>query len=200
MPHLLQRPVDHLPGLKALPVWELADLRPQNRWSSKSSMTGLGLASTHLAGLQDQVEVMAAEAAALMEEVGAPNSTWAKESLPMMLSGAAYQRGLYEWAKRRHLTCSHATKTCTAIKKFTDSSKCKKCLSKYLLVEPGSRQVGRLGPTNGRLRALLPLLVPDGDVTVTAGGQKVWLLVLLVLLILVLLLQSLPPPGCTAPG
>ena len=40
-------------------------LKPANRWSSASSLTGLGLATTHLVKLEKQLEVVAKEAAAL---------------------------------------------------------------------------------------------------------------------------------------
>ena len=173
IPSPLQRPYDHEAGLQARPVWDLASLKPQNRWSSKASMTGVGLAGTHLTALEEQMEVVAREAAVLAEEVGKENSTWVRESVDMMLTGSAYRRGLYEWGKKRHLTCSITPKTCKILKKFTESSKCRKCLSKFVVLEAQSRQVPRVGPTNARLRALLPLELPSGRVGVTVAGEQV---------------------------
>ena len=149
-------------------------LKPANRWSSTSSLTGLGLATTHLVKLEKQVEVVAKEAAALAEEVGLENSSWVEEGPMLMVDGRAFQRPLYSWGKRRHAACALAPSTCSLVKQFAESSKCKKCQSKILVLEPKSRQVVRVGPTNGRLRALLPLKVAqDGGARLVAGGEEV---------------------------
>ena len=149
-------------------------LKPASRWSSTSSLTGLGLATTHLVKLEKQVEVVAKEAAALAEEVGLENSSWVEEGSMLMVDGRAFQRPLYSWGKRRHAACALAPSTCSLVKQFVESSKCKKCQSKILVLEPNSRQVVRVGPTNGRLRALLPLKVAqDGGARLVAGGGEV---------------------------
>ena len=149
-------------------------LKPANRWSSASSLTGLGLATTHLVKLEKQLEVVAKEAAALAEEVGLENSSWVEEGPMLMVDGRACQRPLYSWGKRRHAACALAPSTCSLVKQFAESSKCKKCQSKILVLEPKSRQVVRVGPTNGRLRALLPLKVAqDGGARLVAGGEEV---------------------------
>ena len=149
-------------------------LKPANRWSSASSLTGLGLATTHLVKLEKQVEVVAKEAVALAEEVGLENSSWVEEGPMLMVDGRAFQRPLYSWGKRRHAACALAPSTCSLVKQFVESSKCKKCQSKILVLEPKSRQVVRVGPTNGRLRALLPLKVAqDGGARLVAGGEEV---------------------------
>ena len=149
-------------------------LKPASRWSSTSSLTGLGLATTHLVKLEKQVEVVAKEAAALAEEVGLENSSWVEEGPMLMVDGQAFQRPLYSWGKRRHAACALAPSTCSLVKQFVESSKCKKCQSKILVLEPNSRQVVRVGPTNGRLRALLPLKVAqDGGARLVAGGEEV---------------------------
>ena len=149
-------------------------LKPASRWSSTSSLTGLGLATTHLVKLEKQVEVVAKEAAALAEEVGLENSSWVEEGSMLMVDGRAFQRPLYSWGKRRHAACALAPSTCSLVKQFVESSKCKKCQSKILVLEPNSKQVVRVGPTNGRLRALLPLKVAqDGGARLVAGGEEV---------------------------
>ena len=92
----------------------------------------------------------------------------------LMVDGRAFQRPLYSWGKRRHAACALAPSTCSLVKQFAESSKCKKCQSKILVLEPKSRQVVRVGPTNGRLRALLPLKVAqDGGARLVAGGEEV---------------------------
>jgi aspartate beta-hydroxylase len=174
VPSPLQRPVDPLPGLQARPLWDLAQLRAQNRWTSASALTGLGLAGAPLARLEEQAEELAREAAALAEGAG-KDPAWRREGHQMELAGAAYTRGLYAWGKKRHETCSHAARACKLIKQFPDSAKCRKCLSKYLVVEAGGRLVPRVGPTNTRLRAVLPLEVPGGGARLTVGGQDVQL-------------------------
>jgi len=169
-----QRPVDFIPDLRSHPIWSMDQLKPANRWSSASSLTGLGLATTHLVKLEKQVEVVAKEAAALAEEVGLENSSWVEEGPMLMVDGRAFQRPLYSWGKRRHAACALAPSTCSLVKQFVESSKCKKCQSKILVLEPKSRQVVRVGPTNGRLRALLPLKVAqDGGARLVAGGEEV---------------------------
>ena len=79
-----QRPIDFIPDLRSHPIWSMDQLKPANRWSSASSLTGLGLATTHLVKLEKQVEVVAKEAAALAEEVGLENSSWVEEG-PMLM-------------------------------------------------------------------------------------------------------------------
>lgn len=153
----------------------MEELKPASRWSSASSLTGVGLATTHLAKLEKQFEVVAEEAAALAEEVGLENSTWVEEGKAMMVEGKTHQRPLYSWGKRRHAACALAPTTCSLIKQFADSSKCRKCQSKFLVLDPNSEQVVRVGPTNGRLRALLPLKLGQGGAKLMAGDEEVTL-------------------------
>ena len=170
-----QRPIDFIPDLRSRPIWSREELKPASRWSSASSLTGLGLATTHLAKLEKQSEVVAEEAAALAEEVGLENSTWVEEGKTMMVEGRTHQRPLYSWGKRRHAACALAPVTCSLVKQFVDSSKCRKCQSKILVLEPNSEQVVRVGPTNGRLRALLPLKLGQGGAKLVAGDEEVTL-------------------------
>ena len=170
-----QRPIDFIPDLRSRPIWSMEELKPASRWSSASSLTGLGLATTHLAKLEKQFEVVAKEAVALAEEVGLENSTWVEEGKMMMVEGRAHQRPVYSWGKRRHAACALAPTTCSLIKQFVDSSKCRKCQSKFLVLKPNSQQVVRVGPTNGRLRALLPLKLAQKGVKLVAGGEEVTL-------------------------
>ena len=151
----------------------MEDLKPASRWSSASSLTGLGLATTYLAKMEKQAEVVAKEAAALAEEIGVENSTWVEEGKTMMVKGQTHQKPVYSWGKRRHAACALAPTTCSLVKQFVASSKCKKCQSKFLVLEANSKQVARVGPTNGRLRALLPLKLPQSRAKLVAGGEEV---------------------------
>ena len=64
-----QRPIDFIPDLRSRPIWSMEDLKPASRWSSASSLTGLGLATTHLAKLEEQFQVVAKEATLLAERL-----------------------------------------------------------------------------------------------------------------------------------
>ena len=86
-------------------------------------------------------------------------------------SKSGYILPLFLYGKKKHEICSKATKTCKLIKKFKDSSSCKKCISKFVLLKPSGKHGTYVGPTNTRLRALLPLRV-EGSAGVTVGGQK----------------------------
>ena len=146
---------------------------PWPRWSSKAALTGIGLPSTHLAHLEEQAELLAREAAVLVEELGEEGSSWVEEGRRMMAEGRAHFRALYSWGKRRHQACSMAPTTCRLIKDFHAASRCPKCQARLVVVEGGSSQVGRVGPTNSRLRALLPLTTTTASITV--GGSTVHL-------------------------
>ena len=45
------------------------------------------------------------------------------------------------------------------MKKFKDSSTCQKCISKFVLIKPAAELDPKVGPTNTKLRAVLPLSV-----------------------------------------
>ena len=66
---------------------------------------------------------------------------------------------LFLYGKKKHEACSRASATCKLIKKFKDSSSCPKCISKFVLIKPAAELVPKVGPTNTRLRAVLPLRV-----------------------------------------
>ena len=66
---------------------------------------------------------------------------------------------LFLYGKKKHEACSRASTTCKLIKKFKDSSTCLKCISKFMLIKPAAALVSKVGPTNTRLRAVLPLSV-----------------------------------------
>ena len=168
-----QRPIDFIPDLRSRPIWSIEELKPASRWSSASSLTGLGLATTHLSKMEKQFEVVAKEADALAEEIGLENSAWVDEGRTMMVEGRTHQRPIYSWGKRRHAACAVAPTICSLIKQFVDSAKCRKCQSKLLVLEPKSKQVVRVGPTNGRLRALLPLKLAKEGAKLLAGGEEV---------------------------
>ena len=139
---------------------------PAPRWSSKSALTGIGLASTHLTRLEEQAEDVAREAAVLAEELGVEGSSWVEEGRRMMAEGRAHFKALYSWGKKRHQACSMAPTTCRLLKDFHAASRCPKCQARMVVVEGGSSQVGRVGPTNSRLRALLPLTTTTASITV----------------------------------
>ena len=74
---------------------------------------------------------------------------------------------LFLYGKKKHEACSRASSTCKLIKKFKDSSSCPKCISKFVLIKPAAELVSKVGPTNTKLRAVLPLSVTG------AAGVKV---------------------------
>ena len=61
------------------------------------------------------------------------------------------------------------------MKKFPDSSNCKKCISKFVLLRPKTEVLPHVGPTNAKLRAILPITVPEGDTGIKVAGRDVQL-------------------------
>ena len=87
-------------------------------------------------------------------------------------TGSFHTRGLYLYGKKKHESCSKTPSLCKIIKKFTDSSNCKKCTSKFVLLNPNTKVLPHVGPTNSRLRAVLPINVPEGNSGITVGGKQ----------------------------
>ena len=76
------------------------------------------------------------------------------------------------YGKKKHEICSRASKTCKLLKKFKDSSSCRKCISRLVLLRPGARPLTYCGPTNTKLRAVLPLSL-TGAAGLTVAGNTV---------------------------
>lgn len=79
---------------------------------------------------------------------------------------------LFLFGKKKHEACSRASTTCKLLKKFKDSSSCPKCISKFLIIKPAAELLPKVGPTNTRLRAVLPLRV-TGSAGVRVGEKIV---------------------------
>ena len=87
IPSAEQRPLNYRAGLKARPVWELAELRSQNRWTNVQSMTGLAQLSDKLNTIREHFNTILTEATELtkdLDEFWTPvssNKTGLKRSL-----------------------------------------------------------------------------------------------------------------------
>ena len=83
-----------------------------------------------------------------------------KNHLPFQTEGGTvYSKILYQYSKKKHESCSSASKTCKLIKQFKESSTCQRCISKFILIKSRTHQHKHVGPTNSKLRAILPLQV-----------------------------------------
>ena len=76
------------------------------------------------------------------------------------------------YGKKKHETCSKTPKTCKLLKSFKESSACKKCISKIVVVKPGTQQFLHNGPSNERLRAILPLQAENGKAKLFIGKHE----------------------------
>ena len=76
-------------------------------------------------------------------------------------TGVVYTKVLFLYGKKKHETCSKAPVTCKKLKEFKESSGCQRCVSKLVLLKSNSKQLKHVGPTNSKLRAILPLQVND---------------------------------------
>ena len=86
------------------------------------------------------------------------------EFVPEDIDPTSYaQFPLYTWSQRRHHHCSLAPQTCALLKKFEAATKrCPKCVAKFVKVGPKTRLLPHTGPTNARLRIVLPLRAGEG--------------------------------------
>ena len=69
IPSAEQRPLNYKAGLKARPVWELAELRSQNRWTNVQSMTGLSQLSDKLNSIMEHFTQILHEASDLTKDL-----------------------------------------------------------------------------------------------------------------------------------
>ena len=69
IPSAEQRPLNYKAGLKARPVWELAELRSQNRWTNVQSMTGLDQLTDRLNTIKEHFTQILSEASDLMKDL-----------------------------------------------------------------------------------------------------------------------------------
>jgi len=172
IPSPLKRPLELMKELKSQPVWELSELQSQNRWTNAQSMTGLGQTSDKLRNIADKLKIIKEEAQEIVKDIGEAD-TWIEDKSNVVGSGAFFTRGLYLYSKKKHETCSKSPTLCKILKKFPDSSNCKKCVSKFILLRPHTKVVPRVGPTNAKLRAFLPVNVPDGNSGIKVAGKEV---------------------------
>ena len=69
IPSADQRPLNYQAGLKARPVWELSELRSQNRWTNVQSMTGLGQVTDSLDKIKEHFKQILTEATDLTKDL-----------------------------------------------------------------------------------------------------------------------------------
>ena len=69
IPSAEQRPLNYKEGLKARPVWELDELRSQNRWTNRASMTGLAQLSDRLNTISQHFTEILTEASHLTKDL-----------------------------------------------------------------------------------------------------------------------------------
>jgi len=172
IPSPLKRPLELMKDLKSQPVWEMKELQSQNRWTNAQSLTGLGQTSDKLRNIAENMEKIKEEAGEILKDIGESDSTWIEDKVNVLDSGLYYTRVLYLYSKKKHETCSKNPSLCKMLKKFPDSSTCKKCLSKFVLIKPKTHLVPRVGPTNAKLRAVLPVNVPEGNVGMKVANQE----------------------------
>jgi len=156
-----QRPINAVPGLRAKPVWEVKE-------------TGLKKA---LDKIRENWKVIRDEGLELMKQrkrwrvdpgwVGLPDSRgWWGE---VAVKGVA----LHSAAEQSNL-CKNALFTCRMVQQFPEASGCPKCKASFSLVDGSTHIPAHAGPTNGRLRAHLGLVVPKkGDLHMRIGNQTV---------------------------
>jgi len=172
IPSKFQRVLDYIPRLKAQPVWNIDSLRPANRWNSAQSLVAPNLTASQLNTIHKQLSTIQTEAGVLLEDMS-PDNGWAKDTDSLVKNGALHSQDLYVWGKKRHSTCGSAPKLCKMLKKWPDASKCKKCKTKLVVLDPQTDLLAHVGPSNSRLRSIIPLEVPGGAVAgIEVAGVK----------------------------
>jgi len=171
IPSPLQRPIELMKNLKAQPVWEMNELQSQNRWTNAQSLTGIGQSSDKLNNIEKNFKTIKEEAFTMVNDINEEDS-WIEDK-SLVSTGSAHIRGLYLYSKKKHETCSKNPRLCKILKKFKDSSDCKKCTSKFVLLHANSRVLPHVGPTNGKLRAILPISVPTGNTGLQVADKVV---------------------------
>ena len=129
---------------------------------------GIGQNSDKLKIFQDNIDIIRKEAIELASDL----EDWEKDDHFLVRNGSYHVKGLFLYGKKKHETCSKTPKTCKLLKSFKESSSCKKCISKIVLVNPGTHQIRHNGPSNERLRALLPLKADDGKAKLFIGKSE----------------------------
>ena len=172
IPSPLKRPLELVKDLKSQPVWELAELQSQNRWTNAQSLTGLGQNSDKLRNIAENLEKIKEEAGEILKDISESDGAWVEDKINVLESGSYFNRGLYLYGKKKHETCSKTPSLCKILKKFPDTSNCKKCISKFVLIRPKTVLVPRVGPTNAKLRAVLPVSVPQGNVGIKVADKE----------------------------
>jgi len=167
VPSRHQRPLLYKPDLRTQAVWPLAEIRALNRWTNKQSITGVGKSSDKLKYFQENIEKIKKESQQLATDL----DEWIKDTQTLTKTGEVYTRGLYLYTKKKHETCSHAQTTCKLVKTFKDSSACKKCVSKFVMLKAGTRQLPHVGYSNEKLRAILPVTVA-GQPRLVVGDRE----------------------------
>ena len=69
IPSANQRPLNYQEGLKARPVWELSELRSENRWTNVQSITGLGQITDRLNKIKEDFNQILTEASDLAKDL-----------------------------------------------------------------------------------------------------------------------------------
>ena len=105
-------------------------------------------------------------------ELSSDIEEWEQDDHFLVKSGTFHAKGLFLYGKKKHETCSVTPKTCKLLKAFKESSTCKKCISKIVLVKPGTHQIRHNGPSNERLRAILPLQAEAGKAKLLIGKHE----------------------------
>ena len=69
IPSANQRPLNYQEGLKTRPVWELSELRSENRWTNVQSITGLGQITDRLNKIKEDFNQILTEASDLAKDL-----------------------------------------------------------------------------------------------------------------------------------
>ena len=131
-------------------------------------MIGIGQNSNKLKAFQENFEIIRKEAIELARDL----EEWEEDDNFLVRSGRFHVIGLFLYGKKKHETCSKTPKVCKLLKAFKESSTCKKCISKIVLVEPGTHQIRHNGPSNERLRAVIPLQAENGKAKLLIGKHE----------------------------
>ena len=131
-------------------------------------LIGIGQNSNKLKAFQENFEIIRKEAIELARDL----EEWEEDDNFLVRSGRFHVIGLFLYGKKKHETCSKTPKICKLLKAFKESSTCKKCISKIVLVEPGTHQIRHNGPSNERLRAVIPLQAENGKAKLLMGKHE----------------------------
>ena len=129
---------------------------------------GIGQNANKLKAFQENIDTIRKEAIELASDL----EEWELDDHFLVRSGTFHVKGLFLYGKKKHETCSKTPKTCKLLKSFKESSTCKKCISKMVLVKPGTHQIRHNGPSNERLRAILPLQAETGKAKLVIGKHE----------------------------